>query len=61
MALKRRSTVAGRRVPELDGPIAGRRRERLAVVRKRDRADRVAMALERLQTRIPIPVYLWHQ
>jgi hypothetical protein len=38
-------------VPDLDGPVARRRREPPRVGRECDRADRVTVALERLKAR----------
>jgi hypothetical protein len=51
MALERLQARAAARVPDLDGPVPGRRRQPGRVVREGYRPDKMAMALERLQAR----------
>jgi hypothetical protein len=51
MALERLQARAAAGVPDLDGPVVGRRRQPGRVVREGHRPDRTAMALERLQAR----------
>jgi hypothetical protein len=53
MALERVQTLAAARIPHLDSPVPGRRRQPRRVVREGHRAHIIAMALERLQTRAP--------
>ena len=44
-------------VPDLDGAVAGRRRQPGRVVREGHGQDLIAMALERLQARTPFVVH----
>jgi hypothetical protein len=49
MTLERLQARAAAGVPDLDGPVSGRRRQLGGVVREGHRVDRTAMALGRLQ------------
>ena len=59
MALERLQARAAAGVPDLDGVVAGRRRQPGRVVREGHRPDKTAMALERLQARTPAVAHIW--
>jgi len=60
MALERLQARAAAGIPDLDGPVPGRRRQPGRVVREGHRGDIIAMALERLQARAPVIVHSWY-